>query len=634
MPPLLRPMLNPAEIEFTPQGPRSVRYEDRYFGEVGALQQARRVFIQGCTLPSAWQGKRHFSILETGFGLGFNFLATWDAWKHDPCRPDRLHFLSIECHPVSLLQLTQAHAYEPQLALLARQLRRNLPPAIAGLHRLEFEQGRVCLTLVYEQDVRALKMLSMPVDAIFLDGFAPERNPAFWSQKFLDGLYQQSKTGTQLSTWCAAGEIRKRLTQSGFEVERGPGIGNQQETTRARRGVAKTDQEHIPSSPPACTMTNSQVMVLGAGLAGTAITERLIQRGCYVSLIDAAQGPGQGASGNLAGIVRPLVSRDDNRSSQFTRAALLYAIQRWERLQQQSHPAWHPTGVLQVARDEAQYQQWCEMVFSHPMPGEWVQLLSKKEAEQRCGFPLKQGGLLFPQAGWAEPKLLCEQALFDTTHALRTHWGQSVHSLKQTKNGSKEWIALDPFEKEIARAPHVIIASGAGPHIDGTLFDDFLPASLRSLQRLRGEVTHFNLQNKPMLDSVICGEGYVCPSPDQTWSVGATYDEKTTLDISSSGIQENTAKLKTLIGISANPEEIQGGRASFRSVAWDRLPIVGKDPEHQGLWHCRALASRGLAWHGIAAELLIAQMELAPPPLEKILCETVSPQRKSIQNPQ
>jgi len=617
-------MLNSADIEFTPEGPRSARYGDRYFRHLGAFEQARSVFLEGCNLPGLWQKKKNFSILELGFGLGFNFLTTWDAWKKDPNRPDQLHFLSIESHPILLSHYAQAHASEPHLAALGRALRLNLPLPIEGCHRVEFEQGKVCLTLAYGSDEHALHMLSGKVDAIYLDGFTPERNPALWSPAIFKLLFERSKQGTRLATWSAAGEVRQRLAHAGFEVEHWPSKGAQPETTRARCV--------LQASTPALSENERQAIVLGAGLAGIALSERLLQRGWQVTLIDSHSGPGHAASGNPSGVVRPLVSRDDNPSSQFTRAALLYALQRWERFKTSPSPAWHPTGVLQIARDQDQFQQWVAMFHANPMPNEWIQLFSRQDAEKRCGYSLQHGGLLFPFAGWAEPKRLCELTFSSLSINLLTHWNQTIYSLKRADQKDKGWQALDHEGKEIARAPHIVIASGAGPHIEALPSNDFLPSSLRPIQRLRGEVTQFMLQPRRELDLVICGEGYLCPSPDESWSVGATYDASNSLEISKKGVQENTEKLQALLSIKASPQEIHGGRAAYRSVASDRLPLIGADPENPGLWHCRAFASRGLAWHALAAELLVAQMNQEPLPLSQDLAEAVSLNRKSLRS--
>ena len=72
-------------VEWLPDGtPRSPRFDDIYRSSTGGLEQARHVFLRGCGLPQAWAGRPQWRILETGFGLGLNFLAAWRAWKDDP----------------------------------------------------------------------------------------------------------------------------------------------------------------------------------------------------------------------------------------------------------------------------------------------------------------------------------------------------------------------------------------------------------------------------------------------------------------------------------------------------------------------------------------------------------------------
>ena len=100
--------------------PFSERYGDVYASRDGALAQAMQVFVGGCGLPQGWQGRDQFVVLETGFGLGTNFLATWQAWCDDRQRPQRLHFVSVEAHPVSADSLRAAAP--PPLAHLAAQL--------------------------------------------------------------------------------------------------------------------------------------------------------------------------------------------------------------------------------------------------------------------------------------------------------------------------------------------------------------------------------------------------------------------------------------------------------------------------------------------------------------------------------
>ena len=137
----------PAEVDFDQHdAPYSPLFGDLYHARAGALAQARHVFLGGNGLPQRWQGRASFVILETGFGLGSNFLATWDAWRADPQRCERLSFISIEKHPLRREDLARAHSASP-LATQAAELIASWPPLTPDLHQLEFEGGRVRLLL-------------------------------------------------------------------------------------------------------------------------------------------------------------------------------------------------------------------------------------------------------------------------------------------------------------------------------------------------------------------------------------------------------------------------------------------------------------------------------------------------------
>ncbi|MDQ2927479.1 MAG: oxidoreductase, partial [Pseudomonadota bacterium] len=100
---------------------------DIYHPRQGALEQARHVFLAGNGLPLRWRQRARFVVLETGFGLGNNFLATWQAWREDPQRSANLHFISIESRPLTASALA-ALPRDPALVPLARQLAAAWPP--------------------------------------------------------------------------------------------------------------------------------------------------------------------------------------------------------------------------------------------------------------------------------------------------------------------------------------------------------------------------------------------------------------------------------------------------------------------------------------------------------------------------
>ncbi|WP_347328247.1 tRNA (5-methylaminomethyl-2-thiouridine)(34)-methyltransferase MnmD, partial [Ralstonia pseudosolanacearum] len=177
-----------ATPQLTPDGtPFSARYDDVYHSTEGGLAQAHHVFLGGNCLPGGWQGKRSFTIVETGFGQGLNFLATWAAWRDDPQRCGRLDFVSVEKHPFDRAGLALVHPQEGALASLAEALRQAWPVPVPGVHRLVFDAGRVTLTLMLGDAETLLPQLSCAADAFYLDGFSPAKNPDLWQP----GVFKQ-----------------------------------------------------------------------------------------------------------------------------------------------------------------------------------------------------------------------------------------------------------------------------------------------------------------------------------------------------------------------------------------------------------------------------------------------------------
>ena len=209
--------------------PISAAYGDIYYSSAGGHAQALHVFLAGNGLPARWQGRERFTILETGFGLGLNFLATWRAWRDDPQRCQELHFISLEKHPLKAADLALAHAAWPELAALAAELRRRWPPLVAGTHQLEFDGGRLILTLILADGVEALPTLAAAVDAFYLDGFSPARNPELWSAALCRSLARLAVPGTTLATWSVAGSVRRALSAAQFVVVKRCGFAHKRQ---------------------------------------------------------------------------------------------------------------------------------------------------------------------------------------------------------------------------------------------------------------------------------------------------------------------------------------------------------------------------------------------------------------------
>ena len=223
--------------------PHSPRFNDRYRSRSGGLAQALAVFLGGCGLPERWRGRDQFTVLETGFGLGLNFLTTWAAWEADAQRCDVLHFVSVEAYPVAAGDIVRsAQALSPSSPagppkphaadgdLLARvpvlgqelcQVWHDLSP---GVHHFSFANGQVQLTLAVGEVQPMLTTLLCEADAVYLDGFSPALNPDMWSLVTLQAVARHCHPGTTLASYTVASSVRAGLERCGFCVQKCQGL--------------------------------------------------------------------------------------------------------------------------------------------------------------------------------------------------------------------------------------------------------------------------------------------------------------------------------------------------------------------------------------------------------------------------
>ncbi|MEO7128106.1 MAG: tRNA (5-methylaminomethyl-2-thiouridine)(34)-methyltransferase MnmD [Rhodoferax sp.] len=218
--------------------PHSPRFNDRYRSRSGGVAQALHVFLGGCGLPGRWRNMAEFTVLETGFGLGINFLTTWAAWEADERRCDHLQFVSIEAYPVAVADIVRSAlapdcvrgAQSPPAPLsarvqtLAQQLASAWRDVSPGVQHLRFADGRVQLTLAVGEVQTTLESLACDADAVYLDGFAPAVNPQMWSRATLQAVARHCRIGTTLATYTVARSVRDVLEQLGFRVEKHPGL--------------------------------------------------------------------------------------------------------------------------------------------------------------------------------------------------------------------------------------------------------------------------------------------------------------------------------------------------------------------------------------------------------------------------
>jgi tRNA U34 5-methylaminomethyl-2-thiouridine-forming methyltransferase MnmC len=257
--------------------PYSPEYGDIYHSAESGPGQARHVFLGGNDLPARWAGARAFTILETGFGLGLNFLATRQAWRDDPARPQRLHFVSVEKHPFAREGLAELHRRYGELASLSAELQAAWPLPLPGLHRLHFEGGRVTLTLALGDVADVLPKLALAADAFFLDGFAPDRNAEMWASQVIRALARLARPGATLATYTTARAVRDAVAAAGFVPELRPGFGRKRQLLAARYAPRGTPRRRWmpPAYPRACSIRTSRVTTIACRASpGPAICTR------------------------------------------------------------------------------------------------------------------------------------------------------------------------------------------------------------------------------------------------------------------------------------------------------------------------------------------------------------------------
>lgn len=641
--------VTPATLGESPSGqaagvPYSPLYDDVYHAVAGAWAQARHVFLAGNGLPQRWQGRTRFVILETGFGLGNNFLATWAGWLRDPARCDHLIFVSVEKHPLQRDDLARAHdlADHPASApapmparagaepvegeaidrntqdlhdryQLAHRLVQAWPPLTPGLHTLHFEQAtpaaqdaasarspqRVSLLLGLGDIADLLPALVLRADAFFLDGFAPAKNPQMWDEGLLSRLNRLAAPGATAATWTAARRVRDALAQAGFTVMRTPGFAGKRDMVQARYEPRYTPAPQAGGWWPEPAAASRHAIVLGAGLAGCMAAYQLCKAGWRVTLIDPHTGPAQEASGNPGGLFHSVLHAEDSIHARAHRAA---ALSTWRLAR-----PWMESGCLAgdargLLRLDAQMQADAAhtLLAAQQLGPDHVQWLDAAQAQARSGLAVPSGGWLFHQAGWLHPAGLA-QVLLDEARLLK-HDGRPLLTCLWQRKATQILTSLQGLwqvtdaQGSIAQAPSLILCNALqAPHLLSTLPADQAVAPL-PLSAVRGQITALeeslcgiHLQ-QPTLP--VAGSGYVLPLRPGALLCGATtqhHDADTS--VRKADHRHNLAQAARLGAIAPLepeaplPAALQG-RTAWRATPPDRLPLVGALP-----WSAERLAS-------------------------------------------
>jgi tRNA 5-methylaminomethyl-2-thiouridine biosynthesis bifunctional protein len=612
--------------------------------EADGLTRARHLFLRGCGLldgdAAPWTDKPAWHILETAFGQGLNFLAAWHAWRNTHRRPGLLHFSSVQERAVSADDIRNSAASFPEVAELASQLAEQWRGMLPGVHRLVLDGGLVQLTLHIGPALEVLPTLDATVDSVFLDDADSGANPDMWSAPLAKAVARLCRPGTQLASGWVARGVKNQLVSAGFELagtQDQPSERIQLRACYAPRWSARA----VTRQPHAATSNSETAVVVGGGLAGSAVAYSLAKRGWRVTVLDRAEQPASGASALPAGMVAPHVSPDDALLSRLSRSGVRLTLHRARQLLE-CGTDWAPTGVLEhrvegkrgLPRNET-WLQW---------GAEWSVEASPQQC-QAAHLPDNASALWHVNAGWIRPaQLVCAQLRHPR---IRWQGGCHVAALQRLERG---WRLLSAKGDVLAEADHVVLAA-AWPTLG--LLQGFGEHGL-PLHPLRGQISWGNMASLPVAAQALLppfpvnghgalAHGMVGPDGEPGWFVGSTFDRGITEAIlRPQDRQTNLVKLQGLL-----PELAQVMAPAFnqahdwagvRCTLPDRFPAVGPLAPQRlpGLHICTGLGARGLTLSVLCGELLGALLHGEPWPTERKLAQALLAERferKTAQSP-
>ncbi|UVE19100.1 bifunctional tRNA (5-methylaminomethyl-2-thiouridine)(34)-methyltransferase MnmD/FAD-dependent 5-carboxymethylaminomethyl-2-thiouridine(34) oxidoreductase MnmC [Pseudomonas sp. LS44] len=635
-------------LDWDAQGlPRSPLFDDVYFSNLDGLEETRYVFLANNELAqrfAALPDSGRLVIGETGFGTGLNFLCAWELFEQTAAPGAQLHFVSVEKYPLTAADMHRALALWPQLAGYAGQLLAQYQAIHPGFQRILLAEGRVVLTLLIGDALECLPQLDAQVDAWFLDGFSPAKNPQMWNATLYAELARLSAPDATLGTFSSAGFVRRGLIAAGFKMKRLPGLGKKWEVMQGRF-IGSPQRAATPwFARPTFVPPLREALVIGAGLAGCASAASLAARGWQVTVLERHAEPAQEASGNPQGVLYLKLSAHGTALSRLIVAGFGHTRRRLERLNKGQD--WDACGVLQLAFDAKEAARQARL--AEAFPADLLVALDRQEAEAQAGVGLPGGGLFYPEGGWVHPPALCRAQLAHPAIRLLAH-SEALH-LTRVDGQWQAWAG----DRLLASAPVVILAGAAEVR-------RFAQSAELPLKRIRGQITRLpQTAASAALRTVVCAEGYVAPARDGEHTLGASFDFSS--DDLTPTSAEHQSNLSLLTEISTDlaarlhvdtlsAEQLQG-RAAFRCTSPDYLPIVGpladaaefasryavlgKDarqipqtpcPWLDGLYVNSGHGSRGLITAPLSGELLAAWLNDEPLPLPRDIAEACHPNR-------
>lgn len=650
-----------ADIYFNAQNtPVSQQFDDIYFSNQDGLAESEYVFQQGNQLWQRWTEcqEQSFIIAETGFGTGLNFFSVTTLFRqfrqqypHSPLK--QLYFISFEKYPLDLTALRQAHQAYPQFADLAAQLQQYWLSPIEGCYRFHFAETR--LDLWFGDIADSLPQLGdymhNKIDAWFLDGFSPAKNPDMWNDDLYRHLFLYCKPQGTFATFTAASAVRKGLENAGFQVQKRKGYGKKRECLS---GIKTQEKPTALSSPyylpQGAEMRQQDIAIIGGGIASLCCALSLLQRGATVTLYCEDEAPALNASGNKQGAFYPQLSDDDERNIRFYIHAFAYGRQLWDWASAQGIDFERDfCGVAlcgynaksQAKLDKIAHAKWDETLY---------QPMNAEQLSHAIGLPVSCNGGFIPQGGWLAPRQFVQNTFaFLQTLGLTIKTSQKITALSPHHSG---WQLQNQHNE---KTEHEVVVLANGNQITQFSQTENLP-----LYPVRGQVSQIpTTPQLQKLKTVVCYDGYLTPADQskQSHCLGASHiRDNAERHFSPEEQRENQQKIQQNLPETWTQDIDTSNnlaRVGIRCAVRDRVPMVGNVPNfHQqerdyhnlynlqrrnepippaanfkNLYLIAALGSRGLTSAPLLGEITASLIYNAPLPLSADILQNLSANR-------
>ena len=650
-----------AKIHFNEENtPVSDKFDDVYFSNQDGLAETHYVFLEGNQLWERWVNyqEAHFVIAETGFGTGLNFFAVTTLFREFRHKyPDsplkRLYFISFEKYPLPLDALQQAHLAYPQFSRLTQHLQQRWLNPIQGCYRFHFDETTLDLWFgdVAENLPQLGDYMNGKIDAWFLDGFAPSKNPDMWNERLYQQMFRFTKFQGTFATFTAASAVRKGLETAGFDMTKRKGFGKKRECLSGQKTHEKLTALSAPwfHSQPA-NLKEQDIAIIGGGIASLCTAISLVKRGAKITIYCENEQTALNASGNKQGAFYPQLSDDNERNIRFYIHAFAYGHQflQWA-IQQQIEFEHEFCGVALCAYNEKAESKLNKIVELN-LPSDLYQSLSQSKLSEKVGLPLPFGGAFIPQGAWLAPRQLVQHAFsLLEKQGVQIKTLQKVTALSQTENG---WQITTAENKTFC---HEVVVLANGHKLT-----EFEQTQKLPLYPVRGQVSQIQTsENLLKLKTVLCYDGYLTPVDHAKTShcIGASHvRDNATREFSLTEQQENQQKIQQNIPEDWTKEVDTSGnlaRIGVRCSVRDLTPMMGAVPhfsaqqtQYQNLFNLRrrkqpikqaenypnlyligALGSRGLTSAPFLGETLASLIYGEPLPMSEDLIHNLMPNR-------